>query len=55
MRKILIAVAAMAAAVVICVQSAAGADPAFGPGNGTGQGIEKCHPPGQTGDVPGCK
>jgi hypothetical protein len=27
----------------------------FGPGAGTGGGIQKCHPPGQTKDVPGCK
>jgi hypothetical protein len=40
------------------------ADPSFGPGNqGGGEGNEsptgpadpKCHPPGQTVDVPGCK
>jgi hypothetical protein len=27
----------------------------FGPGNGGGGGTQKCHPPGQTTDVPGCK
>jgi hypothetical protein len=27
----------------------------FGPGNGGGGGVQKCHPPGQTTDVPGCK
>jgi hypothetical protein len=27
----------------------------FGPGNGGGGGNQKCHPPGQTTDVPGCK
>ena len=27
----------------------------FGPGEGTGGGVQKCHPPGQTKTVPGCK
>jgi hypothetical protein len=27
----------------------------FGPGNGGGGGVQKCHPPGQTTDTPGCK
>jgi Spy/CpxP family protein refolding chaperone len=27
----------------------------FGPGNGGGGGAQKCHPPGQTTDTPGCK
>ena len=27
----------------------------FGPGNGSGQGTPKCHPPGQNQDTPGCK
>lgn len=41
--------------------SLAAADPAFGPGNeGGGVGNSqpddgKCHPPGQTVEVPGCK
>jgi hypothetical protein len=33
----------------------AGADPAFGPGNSGSSGNQKCHPPGQTVDTPGCK
>lgn len=39
------------------------ADPSFGPGAGNGQGNNaphenpgtKCHPPGQTSDLPECK
>lgn len=27
----------------------------FGPGEGTGGGTQKCHPPGTTKTVPGCK
>ena len=27
----------------------------FGPGAGTGGGVQKCHPPGQTKTEPGCK
>jgi hypothetical protein len=34
--------------------AAALADPQFGPGNGQQNG-DKCHPPGQTVNVPGCK
>jgi hypothetical protein len=34
--------------------AAALADPQFGPGNGQQNG-DKCHPPGQTVTVPGCK
>jgi hypothetical protein len=36
----------------------AAADPSFGPGNADGAPADaqsKCHPPGQTVDVPGCK
>jgi hypothetical protein len=49
------------AALLIGGTSLAAADPAFGPGNqGGGVGNSqpddgKCHPPGQTVDVPGCK
>jgi hypothetical protein len=35
--------------------SAFGLADKFGPGNGGGGGNAKCHPPGQTTDVPGCK
>lgn len=43
------------------VASPAFANPAFGPGNqgggvgNSGPQVGKCHPPGQTVDVPGCK
>jgi hypothetical protein len=50
-------IAAIAAAVVTLgvTAPAAYADRSFGPGGGGGTGNEKCHPPGQTTDVPGCK
>jgi hypothetical protein len=63
MRKI-IATITIAAALTLTGAATASADPAFGPGNnGGGQGNStptgpadpKCHPPGQTVDVPGCK
>jgi hypothetical protein len=59
-----IAATALALATLIGGATAAGADPSFGPGNqGGGEGNEspngpadpKCHSPGQTVDVPGCK
>lgn len=53
MRKVIAAVAA-AFALALGVAGAAGADPAFGPGNGQQNG-DKCHPPGQTTAEPGCK
>lgn len=53
MRKIIACLAAIAALSLGSVP--AYADPAFGPGNGGGTGNSKCHPPGQTVDVPGCK
>jgi hypothetical protein len=34
---------------------AMGAANKFGPGNGDGGGVQKCHPPGQTKTTPGCK
>lgn len=48
--------AAVLLAVSLSLGGARGdhADPAFGPGNGQQNG-DKCHPPGQTTDVPGCK
>ena len=55
----------VAAVLSVCALSISAApavaDPAFGPGNkGGGEGNSgpqgaKCHPPGQTVDVPGCK
>lgn len=45
---------ALAALAVFVPATAAHADPAFGPGNGQQNG-DKCHPPGQTVTVPGCK
>jgi hypothetical protein len=63
MRKI-IAALTIAATIAIVGAGAAGADPAFGPGNNgggdgnstpTGPADPKCHPPGQTVEVPGCK
>lgn len=59
MRKILVLLATLGALTLGA--SPAYADPAFGPGNnGGGAGNSqpddgKCHPPGQTEDVPGCK
>jgi hypothetical protein len=58
-RKIIIGAATVAA--LLLGATPAYADPAFGPGNqGGGVGNSqpddgKCHPPGQTEDVPGCK
>lgn len=43
-----------ALALSLATVGVASADPAFGPGNGTQVG-DRCHPPGQTVDVPGCK
>lgn len=63
MRKTIVA-AILAAALAVAGAGAAGADPAFGPGNAgggegnsspTGPADPKCHPPGQTVEVPGCK
>jgi hypothetical protein len=63
MRKIITAIT-IATALTITSAAAATADPAFGPGNNgggegnshpTGPADPKCHPPGQTVDVPGCK
>jgi hypothetical protein len=54
-------VASLTAALLMLGGGVAAADPAFGPGNpGGGEGnsapdVGKCHPPGQTVDVPGCK
>ena len=63
MRKTIVA-AILAATLTVAAAGSAGADPAFGPGNtGGGEGNSapngpadpKCHPPGQTVEVPGCK
>lgn len=61
MRKLIVTVIATLF-LLVAGATAAGADPSFGPGAGNGQGNNaphdsgaKCHPPGQTVDVPGCK
>lgn len=43
-----------ALALSLGTAAVASADPSFGPGNGSQVG-DKCHPPGITEDVPGCK
>lgn len=64
MKKVLAAIAIAGALVLAGGSSVAFSDPSFGPGNnGGGEGNStpngpadpKCHPPGQTVDVPGCK
>ena len=61
MKRFLVVVASMLAAFVLSSTPAL-ADPSFGPGAGNGDGNNepgdagaKCHPPGQTVEVPGCK
>ena len=53
--------AILTAAFLLVVPSFALADPEFGPGAGNGQGNNapqdtgaRCHPPGQTSDLPQC-
>jgi hypothetical protein len=53
-RRVILAVTAAVLSLGVAVP-AAYADRSFGPGNGGGTGNEKCHPPGQTTGVPGCK
>ena len=62
MRKLIACLATIAA--LAFGATPAYADPAFGPGNqGGGEGNSsptgpadpRCHPPGQDGDLPGCK
>jgi len=48
------ALALTALLAALLAPTAALADPAFGPGNGEQVG-DRCHPPGQTVDLPGCK
>ena len=57
-RQVLVklAILAMLAAGVIGMAGFAfGQADKFGPGNGDGGGVQKCHPPGQTKTEPGCK
>jgi hypothetical protein len=54
MRKVTAVVLACAFALSAFAPSAFGFADKFGPGN-SGGGNGKCHPPGQTTDVPGCK
>jgi Spy/CpxP family protein refolding chaperone len=44
----------LAALALLGTAATATANPAFGPGNGEQVG-ERCHPPGQSTEVPGCK
>jgi Spy/CpxP family protein refolding chaperone len=55
MRKLTAVLLASAFALSAFAPSAFGFADKFGPGNGGGGGNGKCHPPGQTTDVPGCK
>jgi hypothetical protein len=56
MRKRITAVVLGAAlGVSVLAAPASGFADKFGPGGGGGGGTQKCHPPGQTTDVPGCK
>jgi hypothetical protein len=50
------AILSMLVAGTIGMASIAWGVPSFGPGNGQGQenGVQKCHPPGQTKGEPGC-
>ena len=52
-RKLVILITA--GAIAAATAAPALADRSFGPGAGAGQGVEKCHPPGQTKTTPGCK
>ena len=54
MRKRLVTIALATALGLVGLQGVAAADPQFGPGNGQQVG-DKCHPPGQTVETPGCK
>jgi hypothetical protein len=56
-RKIVIAALC---GTIAALSASASADPNFGPGNSGSQGgkapsEQKCHPPGQTADEPGCR
>jgi hypothetical protein len=61
--KKLVASVVLVTSTVIGLGGVAGADPSFGPGAGNGQGNNephenagtKCHPPGQTSELPECK
>jgi hypothetical protein len=57
MKRILsiLLVALVMVAMLAVTASVAFADRSFGPGSGGGSGNEKCHPPGQTTNTPGCK
>jgi Spy/CpxP family protein refolding chaperone len=58
-----IAATVLAASLLVAGAATTTADPSFGPGAGNGQGNNephenpgtKCHPPGQTDDLPECK
>lgn len=54
-KKIAAVLLASAYALSVPASTALGFADKFGPGNGGGGGAQKCHPPGQTTDVPGCK
>jgi hypothetical protein len=55
MRRLRVLTIAIVVAASLAFTAVANADPAFGPGNGEQGGNQKCHPPGLTEDVPGCK
>jgi hypothetical protein len=54
-KKITVVLLASAFALSATAPAAFGFADKFGPGSGGGGGTQKCHPPGQTTDVPGCK
>jgi hypothetical protein len=53
-KKITVVLLASAFALSATAPAAFGFADKFGPGGGGGGGTQKCHPPGQTTDVPGC-
>jgi hypothetical protein len=54
-RRITAVLLATAFALSVSAPAAFGTADKFGPGNGGGGGVQKCHPPGLTTDTPGCK
>ncbi len=54
-RKVTAVLLASAFALSVTAPPAFAQADKFGPGAGTGGGVQKCHPPGQTKTEPGCK
>ena len=54
-RKVIAVLLASAFALSVTASPAFAQADKFGPGAGTGGGVQKCHPPGQTKTEPGCK